>query len=150
MRKTILLVLPLLSLVLVLSLSTAYASVEIQYFIGTWLGNRIDLEWETASELDHFGFHLWRSTEDLPVVNGQIDRTRAERLTSEPIVNPSGACTPSQSHVYTYTDMFSPPGEDVYYYYLESLDCQGGSEFSEDGKLTVERVFLVNFPLVMR
>jgi len=70
------------------------------------------LKWSTASEVDNFGFDIYRSTsEDGPF----------ERLTSQPI---PGAGTADEPRYYEYVDTAIEPGID-YFYYVESISVDG-------------------------
>jgi hypothetical protein len=72
--------------------------------------NRI--KWTTASEVDNFGFDIYRSTnEDGPF----------ERINSNPI---PGAGTVDEPTSYEYEDTEIDPTR-VYYYYIESISING-------------------------
>jgi hypothetical protein len=111
-----------------LLLAVAHASVDLNYFVGEFQGNQVVLRFETASETDHAAFYLWRSTTNLPITDGQLDTTLATRVNAEnaPILNPNGFCT-LEGHTYTYTDTTVSAAVNVYYYYLESIDCTTGN-----------------------
>lgn len=70
------------------------------------------IRWTTASELENFGYHVYRSTSP----DGPF-----ERLTAEPI---PGAGTTDIPHSYSFEDFTAAVGED-YYYYVESIDTSG-------------------------
>jgi hypothetical protein len=70
------------------------------------------LKWSTASEVDNFGFDIYRSTsEDGPF----------ERLTSRPI---PGAGTVDEPRYYEYRDTSIDLGVE-YFYYVESISVDG-------------------------
>lgn len=133
-------------------LAVALAAVELSYFHGSWQGNQVVLHFGTGSETDHAAFYVWRSTTDLPIVNGQIDTSQATRLNpASPIVNPDGPCA-NTGQDYQFTDGTASPSPGVYFYYLESLDCtSGGSTFygAGDGGLRVapNRIYM---PLILQ
>ena len=73
------------------------------------------IRWTTASEVENFGFDVYRSTsEDGPF----------ERITPDPI---PGAGTTDEPQSYVYVDDTIDPTVG-YYYYLESISMQGVRE----------------------
>lgn len=124
-----------LSTLLLLSLATAiHAAVVIEEFNGTWGTNRVELSWRTGSEADHAGFYVWRSTQNLPIDSqGQIDKTRAQKLNNTIITNPLGICDPA-GQSYEFADTTLASGQAAYYY-LESIHCRStGSVFEGNGQ----------------
>lgn len=149
---------PLLSVLLasglLFSLSLlAWASVDLEYFVGSWQGDSVLLEWATGSEGDTLGFYVWRSTEPLPIINGQIDQTQATKLNpDEPIVNPDGACNLLNSQEYEYVDNTVSDEVEVYYYYLENIGCNNSSTFygeGESGLPIAESEFTLYLPVTI-
>lgn len=109
----------LTTFLLLLTILPAYASVSLESFTGSWAGDEVTLEFSTGSEIDHAGFHVWRSATNLAPED--VNSTTATRLTSGLIIGGS-ACT-ATGFDYTYVDTTIDNGEDVYYYYLESIAC---------------------------
>jgi hypothetical protein len=73
------------------------------------------LKWTTASEVDNFGFDIYRSVaEDGPF----------EKITDEPI---AGAGTTDEPQSYVFVDSEIDPTRD-YYYYIESISLGGVRE----------------------
>jgi len=73
------------------------------------------LKWSTASEVDNFGFDVYRSeSEDGPFI----------RLNADPI---PGAGTTDEVSRYEYVDETIDPYKD-YYYYVESISMSGVRE----------------------
>jgi hypothetical protein len=73
------------------------------------------LKWTTASEVDNFGFDIYRGpTEDGPF----------ERITVEPI---AGAGTTDEPQRYVFVDEAIDPTKD-YFYYIESISMGGVRE----------------------
>jgi hypothetical protein len=70
------------------------------------------LKWSTASEVDNFGFDIYRSTAE----DGPFDR-----LTVQPI---PGAGTVDEPRYYEYKDTAIDPGVE-YFYYVESISVDG-------------------------
>jgi len=70
------------------------------------------LKWSTASEVDNFGYDVYRGdSEDGPF----------QRITKEPLL---GAGTTDVPSYYTYVDDTIEPGR-TYYYYVESISLSG-------------------------
>lgn len=76
---------------------------------------RNTVRWTTASEVDSFGFDVFRSESEAgPFV----------RLNPRPI---AGAGTSDESHAYVFVDETIDPARD-YYYYVESISITGERE----------------------
>ena len=75
-------------------------------------GRSVTLSWETAAEIDNFGFRLYRH-------NSQ-DFTAARQIHFEPSTVTSGPGT-----TYDHTD--TVPIEDNYWYWLEDVDTSGAT-----------------------
>lgn len=73
------------------------------------------LKWTTASEVDNFGFDIYRSLAE----DGSFDR-----ITSEPL---AGAGTTDEPQSYVFVDDAIDPTKD-YYYYIESISLGGVRE----------------------
>jgi hypothetical protein len=73
------------------------------------------VRWSTASELDNFGFDVYRATR----ADGPF-----ERLTKDPI---AGAVTSDVVHAYSYVDETIDPHQ-TYFYYVESITLSGVRE----------------------
>lgn len=72
-------------------------------------------KWSTASELDNFGFDVYR---------GESEDGPFERLTQTPI---AGAGTSDEPHSYQFRDDTIDPCKD-YWYYVEAISTSGGRE----------------------
>jgi hypothetical protein len=70
------------------------------------------LKWSTASEVDNFGFDVYR---------GDTEEGPFERLTESPI---EGAGTTDLTTSYAYEDTTIDPNRE-YFYYVESISLQG-------------------------
>lgn len=73
------------------------------------------LRWTTASEVDNFGFDVYRS---------ELEEGPFERMTERPI---SGAGTTDLTTNYSWEDTTND-AYTVYYYYVESISLQGVRE----------------------
>ncbi len=76
---------------------------------------RNTIRWTTASEVDSFGFDVFR---------GESAEGPFERLNAKPI---AGAGTSDESHSYAWVDETIDPAKD-YYYYVESISIDGVRE----------------------
>lgn len=73
------------------------------------------LKWSTASELENFGFEVYR---------GESEEGPFERLTESPI---PGAGTSDEPHHYSFRDDTIDPCKD-YWYYVEAISSSGKRE----------------------
>ncbi len=76
---------------------------------------RNTVRWTTASEVDSFGFDVFR---------GESEAGPFVRLNAKPI---AGAGTSDESHSYAFVDDTIDPTKD-YYYYVESISITGERE----------------------
>lgn len=92
------------------------ALVDLLSFTATGLDDAVRLDWETASEIDTAGFHLWRS------------RTKGGDYIkiTEMLIPAEGGATSGASYSHSDTDV-SPP--QVWYYKLEAIGNDGDSVF---------------------
>jgi len=93
--------------------------VSLSDFSATALESGILLEWQTVSELDNAGFHLWRATGE-GWKSG--DYSTVIRLT-EKLLPAQG-----NSSLYSYIDAEVETGA-TYYYGLEDIDLHGQSTY---------------------
>ena len=100
--------------------SGAPLAVTLDSFTAQAEGDAIRLVWETASEIDHLGFNLYRSVDD-----GQGNPTPAAwaRLNADLIPSPSPGSTMGQHYEWLDTGVL---GGQVYWYQLEAVDLHGG------------------------
>ena len=76
---------------------------------------RNTIRWTTASEVDSFGFDVFR---------GELEEGPFERLNAKPI---AGAGTSDESHSYAFVDDTIDPTKE-YFYYVESISIDGVRE----------------------
>ncbi len=100
--------------------SMTHAAVDITSFRAVWEGDDIRVTWQTGSQIDHAFFNLWRSEENLPIVDGQIDLERANRVNTSAIIG-ANPCT-ANGDAYTLLDRGVPLDAETMYYYLESAN----------------------------
>jgi len=85
------------------------------------------LKWTTASEVDNFGFDIYRALSE----DGPFDR-----ITAEPL---AGAGTTDEPQMYVFVDEEIDPSRD-YFYYIESISLGGVREtFSPIIKASAKR-----------
>jgi len=103
----------------------AAMNVNLTDFLAQPAGESILITWETASEVDNAGFHLWRSDAE----DGEYSRITATLIPAE------GG--PTWGAEYEHRDTDVRPGR-TYYYKLEDIDDQGLSAFHGPVSATVE------------
>jgi hypothetical protein len=96
--------------------------VTLNSFAAVASDSRVELKWETASERDNVGFHLWRAAGE-GWENG--DYSTVIKLTDE-LIPADGNKIGSASYFYTDYDVKSGV---TYYYGLEDIDDFGNSKF---------------------
>ena len=98
--------------------------VELSSFTAQRFEDYVLLEWETASEINNAGFHLWRS---------EAQDGEYLRITEDLIPADGG---PTWGAEYEYEDFDAEPGF-TYYYKLEDIDYSGTSTFHGPVSATV-------------
>lgn len=93
---------------------TTYVPVELISFEARVQGNRIVLEWVTASEINNFGFEVQRSN----------NKNNWQKIGFE-----SGHGTTTEPHHYSFTDEFLQSGK--YQYRLKQIDFDGSFKYSK-------------------
>ena len=89
---------------------------------------RNTIRWKTASEVENYGFDVYRST---------AEEGPFERITPSPV---AGAGTVDEPHSYQYADEQIEAGV-AYWYYVESISMQGVREkFTPTFKAPVKTV----------
>jgi subtilisin family serine protease len=109
-------------------LGYAPTAVELDHFEATAQTTGIVLEWETATELDTLGFHVYRA--DSP--GGPQTRLTADLIPSAMPGSPMGAS-------YQFVDDTASAGQ-TYTYWLEAIDLEGQSTFYGPVSATVRVV----------
>ena len=88
-------------------------AVELLYFrVDGVAGSQVNLAWETATEIDTFGFNLYRAAED--------DFSRAQAVGFVP-----SAVKGSTGPGATYTFADAAPSDGTWWYWLADVDTQG-------------------------
>lgn|GEM_PF-5598821 len=97
--------------------------VQLAYFDGVLLFNRVILEWETEAEIDNAGFDIVRQTG----AEGALEQINTFLIPAD------GG--PTWGSVYFYTDHEIEPGQ-TYIYWLRDTDFDGNTTLH--GPLTIE------------
>jgi len=111
-------------------------AVKLTSFTAAPAGGAVRVAWETASEQDNAGFHLYRST---------VSGTQGERLNQYLI--PSAAPGGGLGAVYGFLDTTAQPGQ-TYYYTLVDVDLFGVS--TPHGPIAITTPYTVFLPLLRR
>mgnify|MGYP002862772508 CR=1 FL=1 len=90
--------------------------VELISFTSKVMGNRVNLFWETATEIDNYGF--------------RVERSERNSTGFKEIGFVEGAGTSNSPKFYGFTDNLVTSGK--YFYRLKQLDNDGNSEFSPE------------------
>ncbi|MCB8952173.1 MAG: hypothetical protein H6650_09205 [Ardenticatenales bacterium] len=98
--------------------TTARASVTLSDFYVQSGSSHVTIYWETATELDNFGFHIWRGT------TNSLDN--ATRIT--PYLIPSQVGGQPIGAEYEYEDENVQQGN-TYFYWLEAIDVNAHSDY---------------------
>jgi len=96
-----------------LNLTGVPMAVDLASFAAAPQGNGVLLSWETATEFDNLGFHLYRAG----TLDGQRTRLNQRLIPSQSPGSAVGAA-------YTFLDETAAPGN-IYYYWLEDVDVYG-------------------------
>jgi hypothetical protein len=91
-----------------------YTAVELAWFTATVRDGAIALVWETASEIDLLGFHVYRQAAE-----GELVRLNAALLPSQAPGSPVGGS-------YEFVDEAVAPGV-TYWYWLADVDVHGAA-----------------------
>jgi hypothetical protein len=100
--------------------------IELLSFTATGEAGAVRLDWETATEADNAGFHLWRADSE----TGTYLRITTALIPSEG--SPTGGAT------YAFTDRDVKAGQ-TYWYKLEDVDIHGNSAYHGPANATVLR-----------
>lgn len=111
-------------------------AVTLSRFAATLSDRAILLEWETASEIDALGFHLYRSES----AEGELVRLNLALIPAQNSGTPTGA-------VYTWRDQDVAAGVD-YFCWLEAVDVYGLA--TRHGPVSATAHFQVFLPLIGR
>jgi hypothetical protein len=119
---------------------SAPTAVELVSFSATARDGAIVLAWETASEIDLLGFHLYRAE----AVDGPRTRLDTELIPGQAPGSPTGA-------VYQFLDEGVSPGV-TYWYWLADVDVQGLAALHGPVSATVQSAewYRIYLPLVSR
>ncbi len=89
--------------------------VELTTFVGNYNGNSVELIWETATEVNNYGF--------------EIERKKSDQSEWESIEFISGHGNSNSAKQYSFTDN-NLYGSEKFYYRLKQIDIDGTFEYS--------------------
>ncbi|MBN1659032.1 MAG: proprotein convertase P-domain-containing protein, partial [Anaerolineae bacterium] len=114
----------------------APTAVFLVRFEAATTGGAVHIEWETVSEIDHLGFHLYRSDPS----------SRVTLKLNEALIASQAPGTPSGA-IYTWTDLEVEPGV-TYSYELEDVDIHG--TVTRHGPVEVTAAYSVYLPVMFK
>ncbi len=94
--------------------------VELSYFNAIGFGNRVNLRWQTVSEVDNLGFNLYRL--NAKKVNPFVSFTPVK--INDQLIQGQGTSSTPQN--YSFIDHVKPGAE--YFYILESVSTEGETQ----------------------
>lgn len=100
--------------------------VELSAFSGTVIKDGVRLQWQTASETNNLGFHVYRS------------KTKDGEYVSITPTLIKGHGTDSTPHDYSFLDETAEEGQ-TYWYLIEDVDFSGVTERSDPIKMVFSR-----------
>ncbi len=120
--------------------------ITLEYFVLRQVGQAVELEWKTSSEINNRGFNVYRST--VP------DFETAVRLNEHLI--PGRGRGLSDGATYTFMDETVEPRH-MYFYWLEDIDLNGNAQYRELRSINVTvyipeegRRYGVRLPVIWR
>ena len=120
--------------------------VELIFFTGTFDGRRIQLRWQTETEVNNYGFEILRSS----FLSNPYQRGEGEAMSSwEKIGFVEGFGNSNSPKEYEFND-YPKQFSETFYYMLKQIDNDGTFEYSEEisVSLNVPRDYVLshNFP----
>jgi hypothetical protein len=100
--------------------------VELSSFIASVSGNKVQLRWQTATEIDNYGFEIEKA------INTETDSP----LSWEKIAFIAGHGNSNSPKDYSFTDNNLPTG--TYSYRLKQIDNDGSYEYSNSVEVDIE------------
>ncbi len=95
--------------------------VELTTFAGVYTGNAVELKWETATEVNNYGFEIEKSS---------------NKLSWQKIGFVAGNGNSNSPHQYSFKDV-DLVGGSTFYYRLKQIDIDGKFEYSNEVKVNV-------------
>lgn len=116
----------------------APTAVELLSFTGTQFGHGVALNWETAQEVDNYGFNLYRAAVD--------DFSQAVLIHFEPSSIAGGT---GSGATYRYVD--TPPGPGTWRYWLADVDTHGAeTRYAQSAAVVMPLFFPIYLPMIGR
>ena len=107
--------------------NTAALPVELTSFTSNVHGNKVDLNWQTATEVNNYGFEIERR---------QTSNVKSETWEMIGFIKGSGNSNSPKN--YSYTD--EPLGGKVFKYRLKQIDFNGAFEYSKEVTAVLQNI----------
>lgn len=116
----------------------APTAVELLSFTGTQFGHSVALDWETAQEVDNYGFNLYRAAVD--------DFAQATWIHFEPSSIAGGTGSGA-----TYHFVDTPPGSGAWRYWLADVNTHGAeTRYDPPSAVVMPLFFPIYLPMIGR
>ncbi|MGD8782150.1 MAG: hypothetical protein PVH88_24695, partial [Ignavibacteria bacterium] len=106
--------------------------VELTFFNVLQLGSDVKLLWQTATEVNNYGFQVER----LKIKDKSKETTSSQSWKNVGFVNGNGNSNSPKS--YSYTDI--PTGGATFKYRLKQIDFDGAYEYSDEVEVTLDAI----------
>jgi len=128
--------------------TTTPVPVELTNFSVKKIKNKIILNWQTATEVNNYGFEIERASTSLTTILNEEISSRAESREWKKIGFVEGHGNSNSPKDYTFYDSESPNG--MVKYRLKQIDTDGTFEYSEEIEIevesTIENKLVGNYP----
>ncbi len=126
----------------ILNITSYPMPVELSSFTASCVNNNVELKWQTATELNNYGFDVERSPSPTPFQREEASNSQGLGWEKVGFVNGHGNSN-SIKH-YSYTDKsLTSPGK--YLYRLKQLDNDGAYKYSQE--VEINYISATNFNL---
>jgi hypothetical protein len=109
--------------------------VELTSFTASVVDNSVKLAWQTATEVNNYGFQVQRNTPLSSPLEGGMSETRG---VWDDIGFVQGSGNSNSPKSYSYTD--TPTGCNTFKYRLKQIDFDGAYEYSDGVEVTLDAI----------